>query len=67
MLAQVALWLARLLVPLDYPIGVVEGQDPHPRRIGQRHPAHGDRDVGAVAAMRGDERLVVHLVYVVAG
>ena len=35
--------------------------------LGQRHAPDGDRHVGAVAAVGGDERLVVHLVDVVAG
>ena len=35
--------------------------------LGERHAPDGDRHVGAVAAVGGDERLVVHLVDVVAG
>ena len=64
---EVALGLLGLLLPFDDAIGVVEGQDAHPRRFGQRHAPHGDRHVRAPAPMRGDERLVVHLVDVVAG
>ena len=64
---EVALWLARLLVPLDDSAGIVHGQDSHPRRVREGHPADSDRDVGAMAAMGGNERLVVHLVDVVAG
>ena len=33
----------------------------------ERHGAHGDGHVGAVAAVGPDERVVVHLVDVVAG
>ena len=36
-------------------------------RLGERDAADGDRHVGAVAAVGGHERLVVHLVDVVAG
>ena len=59
--------MLRLLLPLDDPVGVVEGEDAHPRRIRQRDAPDRDRHVGPVAAMRGHERLVVHLVDVVAG
>ena len=64
---QVALGLLGLLLPLDDPVVFVQGQDAHPGRLGQRHAADRDRHVGAVAAVGGDERLVVHLVDVVAG
>ena len=47
--------------------GLVEGEDAHPRRLGDRHAADRDRHVGAVAPVGGHERLVVHLVDVVAG
>ena len=46
---------------------LVEREDAHPRRLGERHAADRDRHVGAVAAMGRHERLVVHLVDVVAG
>ena len=36
-------------------------------RLADRHALDGDRHLGPVAAMEGDERLVVHLVDVVAG
>ncbi len=64
---EVALGLLGLLLPLDDPVVLVEREDPHPRRLGQRHAPDGDRDVGAVAAVGRHERLVVHLVDVVAG
>ena len=64
---EVALGLLGLLLPVDDPVLVVEREDAHPRRLGERHPADGDRHVGAVAAVGGHERLVVHLVDVVAG
>ena len=64
---EVALGLLGLLLPLDDPVVLVEGEDAHPRRLGERHAADGDRHVGAVAAVGGHERLVVHLVDVVAG
>ena len=64
---EVALGLLGLLLPLDDPVVLVEGEDAHPRRLGQRHAADGDRHVGAVAAVGRHERLVVHLVDVVAG
>ena len=46
---------------------LVEREDAHPGRLGERHAADGDRHVGPVAAVGRDERLVVHLVDVVAG
>ena len=64
---EVALGLLGLLLPLDDPVVLVEREDAHPRRLGERHAADRDRHVGAVAAMGGHERLVVHLVDVVAG
>ena len=64
---EVALGLLGLLLPLDDPVGLVEGEDAHPRGLGQRHAADRDGHVRAVPAMGGDERLVVHLVDVVAG
>ena len=64
---QVALGLARLLVPLHDPARVVHRQDPHPGRIREGHPADGYRHVGPMATVGGHERLVVHLVDVVAG
>jgi hypothetical protein len=64
---EVALRLLRLLLPLDDLVRLVHREDPHPGRLDERHPADRDRDVGAVAAMGRDERLVIHLVDVVAG
>ena len=64
---EVALRLLGLLLPVDDPVLVVEGEDPHPRRLGDRHATHRDRDVGAVAAVGGHEGLVIHLVDVIAG
>ena len=48
-------------------VGVVHGQDAHPARVGEGDAPDRDRDVGAVPAMGLHERLVVHLVDVVAG
>ncbi len=64
---EVALGLLRLLLPVDDPVGIVEGEDAHPGGVGERDVADGDRHVGTVAAVGRDERLVVHLVDVVAG
>jgi len=64
---EVALGLLGLLLPLGDPVVLVEGEDAHPGRLGERDPPYGDRDVRAVAAMGGHERRVVHLVDVVAG
>ena len=64
---EVALGLLGLLLPLDDPVVLVHGEDAHARRLGERDAADRDRDVGPVAPMGGDERLVVHLVDVVAG
>ncbi len=64
---EVALGLLGLLLPLDDAVLLVHREDPHPGRLGEGHPPDRDRDVGAVAAMGGKERLVVHLVDVVAG
>ena len=63
---EVALGLLRLLLPLDDPVGLVEGQDPHPGRLRERDAPDGDRHVGTLAPVRRDERRVVHLVDVVA-
>ncbi len=49
------------------PARLVHGEDAHPARLRQRHPPDGQRDVRALAAMERHERLVVHLVDVVAG
>ena len=57
----------RLLLPFDDLVVLVEGEDPHPGRLGQGDSADRDRHVGPLPAMGLDERLVVHLVYVVAG
>ena len=54
-------------MPLDDAVVVVDGQDAHSRGIGQRHVADGNRHIRPVAAVRGHERLVVHLVDVIAG
>ena len=64
---EVALGLLGLLLPLDDPVVLVEREDPHPGRFGERNAPDRDGDVGAVAAMGGHERRVVHLVDVVAG
>ena len=64
---EVALGLLGLLLPLGDAVVVVDGEDAHPARVGERDAADRDRHVGAVPAMRGHERLVVHLVDVVAG
>ena len=64
---EVALGLLGLLLPLDDAVGVVHREDAHARGLGERDAADGDRHVGPVAAVRGHERLVVHLVDVVAG
>ena len=64
---EVALGLLGLLLPLGDPVVLVEGEDAHPGRLGERHAADGDGHVGAVAAVGRHERLVVHLVDVVAG
>ena len=64
---EIALGLLGLLLPLDDPVGLVEGQDAHPARLGQRDAADRDGHVRAMPAMGGHERRVVHLVDVVAG
>ena len=64
---EVALGLFRLLLPVDDAVGLVERQDAHPRRIGQRNAANRDRHVGTAPAVGSEERRVVHLVDVVAG
>ncbi len=64
---EVALGLLGLLLPLDDPVGLVEGEDAHPRRLGERDAPDGDGHVGPAAAVGRDERLVIHLVDVVAG
>ena len=64
---KVALRLLGLLLPVDDAIRLVEGEDAHPAGVAEGHVANGDRHVGALAAVGGDERLVVHLVDVVAG
>ena len=64
---EVALGLLGLLLPLGDPIGVVKGEDAHARRIGERDPPDGDRHVRPVAPVGRHERLVIHLVDVVAG
>ena len=64
---QVALRLLGFLLPLGDPIVLVKGEDAHARRLGEWHAPDGDRHVRTMAAMRGDERLVIHLVDVVAG
>ena len=63
---EVALRLLRLLLPVDHPTGLVHREDPHPAGVGERDPPDGDRHVGPLGAVRGNERLVVHLVDVVA-
>ena len=64
---EVALGLLGLLLPLDDPVRLVHREDAHPRGLGERHPPDRDRDVRAMAAVGRHERLVVHLVDVVAG
>ncbi len=48
-------------------IGVVHGEDAHPGRVGEGDPPDGDGHVRPPGAVGGHERLVVHLVDVVAG
>jgi hypothetical protein len=64
---KVALGLLRLLLPLDDAVGVVHAEDAHPAGVGERHAPDRDGHVRPVAPVRLDERLVVHLVDVVAG
>ena len=64
---EVGLGLLRLLREVRDPSRVVHGQDPHPGGVGERHPADGQRGIGALAAVERHERLVVHLVDVIAG
>ena len=64
---QVALGLLGLLLPLGDAVVVVEREDAHPGRLGERDPTDRDGHVGPAASVRRDERLVVHLVDVVAG
>ena len=63
---EVRLGLARLLLEFDDPVVIVEGENAHPGRVRERHTPDGDSHVGTVAAVRGHERLVIHLVNVVA-
>ncbi len=63
---EVALRLLGLLLPLGDAVVLVEGEDAHARGLGQGHAADRDGHVGALSAVGGDERLVVHLVDVVA-
>ena len=65
---EVALGLLGLLLPLGDPVLLVEGQDrPSAIASASGHAADRDRHVRAVAPVGRDERLVVHLVDVVAG
>ena len=64
---QVALGLLGLLLPFGHAVVLVEREDAHARRLRERHPADRDGHVGPLAPMGGHERLVVHLVDVVAG
>ncbi len=45
----------------------VEGEDAHPGGLGERDPPDGDGHLGPLATMGGHERLVIHLVDMVAG
>src|SRR5437667_29640 len=64
---EVALGLLRVLRPLGDAVRVVHRQDAHARGVGEGHPANRDGHLRAMPAMRLHERLVVHLVDVVAG
>ena len=65
--SEVALGLLGLLLPVGHAAVGVEGKDAEAMRVADRHLLDGDRDISPVASVRGDERLVVHLVDVVAG
>ena len=62
---EVTLGLLGLLLPFRDPVAIVEGQDPHPRRLCQWDPSDGDRHIGTMAPVGSHERRVVHLVDVV--
>ena len=64
---EIALRLARLLLPLDHLVVLVEPQDAEAVRFTDRDALHRDGHVRALAAVLLHERLVVHLVDVVAG